>query len=389
MASNLTKTTKSVKKFLIYFAIFVIIIIVADYFTKSYVPITPPSNGIINSNYPQPNIAFMQIPSPQIKNLPLGNSLAKISKNQIKFPDFPPVVNIYKLKPEQENFYEANRARTLASLLKLTSGETKTINNIMYFETMEKDRVLSFDKAQRLWNYRSSNTNLSKLSISQEDTLISSGISFLYQMEINNSDAFQKNVSTCYLTYLDNQGYYSNNSTNIINSAKLILNKEIDLIKPVQNDLPLLKAPIKRIDYLDGIVNMTIINQGKDIATDMIYFNYKVHDYENTVGIYPIITVSDAYDKIQNNQGFLYRLTEVGSNIFNNNPIPTINEFKINVENTKLIYIESFDSNNLEPWTKYLQPFFLFEGQAQSENNNLYSFSFIVPALNPANYSNL
>ena len=390
MASNLTKTTKSVKKFLLYFAIFVIIIILADYLIKSTDKLNPPVEENNDSEYyPQIDTIFQNIPSPQIKNLPLANVGAKISKDQIKFPEFPPVVNIYKLKPEQENFYEANQAREIATLLKLTSAETKTINNVMYWETLDKNRTMSFDKSQRLWNYRINTQDLGNIKITSSEDLISQGIEFLNEMGLNNNYIFQSNVSNAYLTYLDDQDNYFSNSQNKPNSARLILNKEIELIKPITDEFPTLKAPIKRINYIDGIANMTLINNAKDIYKDMMLFNYKAHDYESSFGIYPIISISKAYDMIQNNQGYLYRLSENGSNLFEEATIKTIEEFKITLGNTKIIYIESININSQEPWTKFLQPFYLFEGQTKSSDNKTYSFSFIVPALDQSNYISL
>ena len=388
MSSSLTNTTKSVKRFLIYFAIFVVIIIVADRIISQSTKPTGTTTDTINTDYPQPNKIFSQIPLPVLKNLPIGNSKAKVSKDALNFPQFPPVVYVYKLKPEQENFNEANQARTIAALLKLNSGETKTVNNVMYWETYEQDRQMSFDKVQRLWNYKVKYTNLSALiTNNNQDLFINNGIGYLNSMDLNTNSYFNLDGSTCYFTYLDNQGNYSINGTaNSVNSARLILNKRINLIIPVLQDLPTLTAPIQRDNYLDGIVNMTITGTGKEIFTNMIYFNYKVHDYENTLGVYPIISGLEAFDKIQNNQGYLYTLSEVGSDIFKTAVTPVISEFKITVANTKLIYIESFNIDSQEPWTEYLQPFYLFKGQTTSVDNKTYDFSFIVPALKTTDY---
>lgn len=388
MASNLTKTTKSVKRFLIYFSIFVLVVIFADYFINKWKPITPPGGLADSKYYPIKNELFGKIPYPKIKGLTIANpTKVNVSKDKISFPEFPPVLSVYKLKLEQEHLNEANQAREIAQTLELTTGESKIINNVIYFETINADRVFSFDKAQRLWNYQNKLTNLKPLGYSDIEKYKSSGFSFLTSMQLNSNNLFTYNYIQGYITYLDNQGNYTNIVSNNANSAKILLNKNVLAIEPTTDKIPILYAQVQRPSSNQGIATLTVINKGEKIASDMLSFNYKAHDYETNVGIYQVLAPSVAFEKIQTDGGYLYSMNELNTNIFLITPNPSIKEFKLTVDSTKIIYIESENRNDLEPWTLYLQPFYQFSGQAKSLSSKNYTFSFIVPALTDESYS--
>jgi len=390
MASNLTKTTKSVKKLLIFFLVFIVIIILADYFIKSTSPITPPGDTTNSKYYPIKNEIFSKIPYPQIKGLTVANpTKIKVSKDTVKFPEFPPVLNIYKLKPEQEHLNEANQAREIAKTLELTSGESKIINNVIYFETINADRVFSFDKAQRLWNYRIKSLGINALGLKEIEKYKTAALSFMSSMQLNSGKYFEIDYTEGYITYLDNQGNYTSLTTNNANSARILLNKKILAIQPTTEKVPTLYSTIQRPNSTDSIASMTIINKGEKIYSDMYSFSYKAHDYETNIGIYPILSAAEAFEKIQNDGGYLFSMVEKNGNVFQNNNTQTIMEFKLTVNSTKLIYIEAETISSQEPWTQYLQPFYKFSGQAKSTYNKDYLFSFIVPALADASYSGL
>jgi len=374
-----------------FFLIVSIIIIVADYFIKSTAPVLVPSENVNSKYYPVKSTVFDKIPYPKIKSLSVANpTKVKVSKDTVTFPDFPPVVYLYKINPEQEHINDANQARALSKTLELTSGESKIINNVMYFETLNSDRVLSFDKVQRFWNYNIKLNSFPTFKVNDLTKIKSNSISFLGSMQLNSSNSFEVSVINAYLTYADNKGGFTTVlNNNYANSARILLNKKIELIKPISTQLPVLYAQTLRPDFLEGIANMTVINSMEKISSDMISFSYKAHDYDSTIGVYPILTPAEAFEKIQNDGGFLYSLTEKNGNQLEKIASPSIKEFKLNINSTKLIYIESQNLSDQEKWTNYLQPFYQFFGQAKSLANKDFDFSFIVPALQDAYYNGL
>jgi hypothetical protein len=388
MASNLTKTTKSVKKFLIFFSAFILIIILADYFIKSTSPLIPPGENTNSKYYPIKNEIFSKIPYPKIKGLTVANpTKVNVSKDAVKFPEFPSVLNVYKIKPEQEHLNEANQSREIAKTLELTSGESKIINNVMYFETINADRVFSFDKAQRLWNYQIKTNTIAALGYKDIEKYKTAGLSFMGSMQLNASNYFVNDYVKGYITYLDNQGNYTNIISNNANSTRIFLNKQIIAIEPTTEKIPILYSQVQRPYDLESIASMTIINKGEKISSDLLSFSYKAHDYESDIGIYPILSPTEAFEKIQNDGGYLYSMYEVDSNIFQKTTNPSIKEFKLNLSSTKIIYVESEIRDEQDPWTLYLQPFYQFSGQAKSLTNKNYEFSFIVPAVADTSYN--
>ena len=145
-----------------------------------------------------------------------------------------------------------------------------------------------------------------------------------------------------------------------------------------------------------GLANMVIIGGDKEhpeknsMVNNLYYFNYKMHDYSSTFGVYDLLDISEAYNKLQKNDGFLYKLEKVGSNNLSGDiVIPTINELKVKLSETKIIYIESDTVSSELPWTNYLQPFYIFSGTTTSNDGGNYNFSFIIPALKDSQYKSL
>lgn len=385
MSTKLRDATKSVRKYLYIAGGIVVIIIMLSWIGGGVNP-PPLANNPNNSNYPPANKLLNNIPRPVITSIKIAeDSPALVAKTSQKFPEFPNVINVYKIKPEREYAGEADSARETAKLLNFTREENKVINNVMYWETPDRNRFLQYDKAQRLWNYRYSTYPIvsNEALKNNADDYINIANSFFSALRIS-SENISATKGRAEFIKISPQGLIDNSSSEP-NAVKVQLFKNIVGIKPVINEVNTPLYVVRKYKYTDGIVNAIINGQGKLVHSNLLQLSYKNLSYAES-GIYNIITADEAFVKIQAKEGFLYRVVIDNRNEFEQETDIKVQQFRLDVSKTQLIYIEP-ESVNLEiAWTNYLQPFYLFEGTFQTTSGQNGQCAFIVPALQSDNY---
>lgn len=387
MATQLSKATSNVKRFLVYFIAFVFVVILIQSISEWIKPKPLAPDVFTNKDYPVADKKFKLIPKPIIKSLITNNStLGLISKKPLPFPTFPPIIYIYKINPEREYLGDAEKARKIADLLKLPTQETRTVNNVIYWETPDKNKTLTYDKFQRYWNFSSKSTNLPSSLPKTAQEYLYGGFSFLSMMRISN-EYMGARVGRVDLVNVDAQRNLNSLTTNP-NAARIELFKELTMAKPINTKLETSIIETRRLDYYKGAANLLIIGKSEKIETDLIDFNYKEFEYNPEFAIYDLKPIDEAFDALQKNKGYLYRLTPTKSNIFGEYLSLEIKDFKVDPEKTKLIYMDPDNRDPAAPWTNILQPFYLFDGIATTTNNQEADFSFLVEALKAEDYSN-
>lgn len=386
MVTRLSKATKDVKRFLIIFAIFVVVVIILNMIVISVkTPSTPPTTTIVG--YPQPNNLFQQIPKPQLQSLPINpNSPALIAKTSVAFTAQPGVIYVYKIKMEREYLQDADNARNTATVLNFNKIETSVVNNIMYWQTPEKNRFLQYDKLLQIWNYHYAiyPTTGTKPLLTKESDYIVPGMTFMRALSLDTTNLDPTSGKAEFIN-ITSSGKISNNSS-APNAVKVALDKKIKLIDPTDSKITTPYATVRKYNYNDGIANLIVNSDASNIKTDLLQLSYKYYTYTDGKAIYAILKPEDAFAKIQAKQGFLYRITTNTQNDYSDSPIYNVSEFKIDPTLTQLIYIEPETRSDDQAWTNYIQPFYLFEGTFSVSDQELGTCSFLVPALQDASY---
>jgi hypothetical protein len=385
MATELSKATSNVKRFLLYFLIFVVVVIIINTVSGWLQPKPPVPSTYTNTDYPKADRKFSTIPEPQIQSLITNNNtLGLISKKPLPFPTFPPIVNVYKINPEREYLGDAANARKVAGLLQLPTQETRTVNNVIYWETPDKNKTLSYDKFQRYWSYSSKSASLPGALTQTSTEYLDSAFSFLSTMGLSN-DYFSQRSGRVDLVSMDTQRNLTSLTTDP-NVARVSLYKKVLMAKPTNAKVPDSVIEVRNLDYYKGAANFWITGKGAKIENELIDFSYKEFEYDPTFAVYDLKPVDEAYDALQKNKGYLFRLTLIKNNLFGDYLSLQIKDYQVDPALTRIVYIEPENRDPSIPWTNYLQPFYLFEGTATTTNNQDASFSFLVEALKATDY---
>jgi|GEM_PF-2746914 len=390
MATQLKKTTKQVKRMIIYFLVFVIVVLFIDWLSKqSGVIVGPDPGNEYDPNYPTANNIFQQIPKPDLNSLNSGSqNIGLISKTTAKFPEFPPVIYVYKIKPEREYLDDAEKGKATATALGF-SGDYSVLNNVMNWESEDGTKTFTFDRFQKYYKYKSSPDQLIEMTNSDQTFAIQRALSILDRLSIkkNNLDTESSRID---FAFRANDGSLTS-KTDKYNCVKVSLNKYIKAIEPVTNSIPDTFIDTRKYSYYDGIATLVLkeyANKTQDMLQDLIELEYKALEYEEDVGIYKLQTPDQAFQELQKNNGYLYRLHLVGDNYLTQQQQLQIAEYKVDPNLTKLIYIEPQTRDSQVLWTNFLQPFYLFEGTGRTTNTNKdAAFSFLVPALVSSAYT--
>lgn len=391
MATQLKKTTENVKRYAVYFIIFILVVFLIDWISRGVVPPGPPIQDPAYENYPDPDNKFGAIPKPEITSINATTGMkGVISKKITEFPSFPPVMYVYKIKPEREYLNDAQLGKDVAKALKFPEDYT-VLQNVMNWTSEDTRKTLTYDRFQKYFKYSYNNPELSSLSTEEKDTLLSSGFNILQTLKLKGPDLNEK-ASAVDLLFRSPEGNITSN-VSTYNCAQIEINKYILASEADIDKIPDTMAPVKKYSYYKGIANLLIRTsndpKNKDVLNDLIGLEYKALDYESDKGIYALKTVETAYQDLQLNKGFLYRLHLVSENYLS----ATINQYEIEKYNidpalTKLIYIEPENRDAAVPWTNFLQPYYLFEGTATTTvTYKEVVFSFIVPALEKGSYT--
>ncbi len=391
MATKLSKTTKEVKQLLLYFLGFVVLVFIITWLSGvAKEPLNPPEASN-KSDYPVADKKLGNIPAPVIQSLSIDqSSKALIAKNSSPFPTLPPVAYVYTIKAEREYLGDADTARSAAKILSFPSEETKVINNIMYWETTEKNRVFSYDKAQRLWDYHLNKYPLINSSgfIPNQAEYANMTISLMSRLGIK-TELFTPTYGRVDMVQVENNGQFTN-QTNNPNASHVSLFKKVLMSKPLLEKNAATYTEVRRYQASSGIVEALLNGDGKTLVNNLWQFRYKQYSYGTDLGIYSLITPLEAFTKLQTRQdGYLYELNLDSSNYFGEPISLNVNEFTLEVNKLKIIYIEPENRLLDQPWTNFLQPYYYFTGTFVTKDQQKGTCAFIVPALTSESYTKL
>lgn len=389
MATQLSQTTKLIRKAFFIFIAFIIIIYIIDFIINSIVPKEPViiTDDSISSLYPKANNLLGTIPKPKPKSLQLDSATkAKFSKDKVKFSDVPTTIFVYKINAFREQLEDAINARATAKKLGFNSFENYQLNNILYWETTNKNRTFSYDKINKIWLYNNNSKPQTHIDVNDPEKYKQLSVKFTNELDILSSDFSDGESKLFFINKDNNNRLTSCNSKNNCSYARIDLFKKITQIQPLKNGSSPIKTSVIRYQPTEGIAQFTLtepVKSKENITTDLKEFKYKEFSYETEYGIYNTVDQEKAFNRLQNDEGFLIWLKLKTDDTFSEYTQLNISEFKVEMDKIQLVYIEP-DDRTEEEWTQYLQPYYVFQGTAYTKDNKEADFKYIVPAL--ANY---
>ena len=405
MASRLSKATKHARKGLIIFMIFAVGTFLFSFIFGATDPkkeITSGSNREKDA-YLAPDQKLGDIPYPSIKALEstsISNTTYSIQDRDV-LPTFPPVFNVYEINKPREKLGNVPKANEVAQKLEIVNGSRNISDNVLLWQSADTARTLSYDKLFEKWTY---NTDIFKERFDTKtqseivlettpDFYSGKALSIISSLGLNDNRFDNSNSEVFYVNSTDTINFTT--ATNPRNAKyvyinqykKLVVSELVSDYRPIEKESPKfnLLVDIRKLDYTKGVVNMLLRDDMKELLPGLVKFDYH-HFNLGEKGVYNSLTSTEAFLKLQNNQGKLYWLKLKSEDRFNNHIALPVLEYKINAPSTKIIYIEPNEWIESETWTNYLQPYYLFEGVAILEDGREADFAIILPALTDAEY---
>ncbi len=401
MGSRLSKATNVARKGLIVFLIFAISTFLFRFLfgitesTSSAVKPTP----VPKSPYIVANQKLGKIPYPQKPSLPLNTESNPTYSilDQAVLPEFPEVFNVYVINKPREKLGNASKGPRVASNLKLDTNGRVIADNTTLWQSEDTIRSLTYNKLLEHWDYR---TDLTKENFNQEITTNlklstipgfydNKGVEILNLLSLSDS-YFAKAGSRVSYINLDTKTDTISSATSpklakfvYIRQNKKILTSELDPnYKPTKGEIALtnLESEVRVPDYNSGVVNIIARGSIEGLVPDLVNFQYNQLNYGDR-GIYQSLNSKDAFLKLQSGEGILYWLNLKGEDPLSEHKPLSILEFKINAQKTAIVYMEPEAWEESLPWTNFLQPYYLFEGDAILTDGREANFATLLPAL--------
>jgi len=406
MGSRLSKATNTARRGLIIFLIFAI----STFLFRFIFGITEEPNGLVtptratNSPYIVADQKLGQIPYPQKQPLSIlsGSNPTYSIQDQAVLPEFPEVFNVYSINKPREKLGNAAKGAQVAANLQLEPGGRTIADNTTLWQSGDTVRSLTYDKLFEKWSYE---TDLNKESFDQETLsnirLVTTaghydnkGTAVLSLLSLSDSYFNRANSRVAYIN-IDSRTGTITSATNIrtarfvyIRQSKKILASELNPnYSPAQNAVAAqnLESEVRASDYNLGVANIIARGSIENLVPDLVDFQYHQLNYGSR-GVYKALNSRDAFLKLQNAEGLLYRLKPKGEDPFSAHTPLSVLEFRVEANRTTIIYIEPDEWEEAVPWTNFLQPFYLFEGTAILTDGREADFSILIPALQESEY---
>lgn len=386
--SKLSDTTKSVRKYLVYFLAFALVIIliqnIYSYLTRDKDLV---SRG--NSAYAIVDSLYGPISYPEIPTLTLTDNSEPVFTIDGAFFASPDSVNVYKVEKPRETLGSVARAEEMAQYLGF-EGTYQEEGNTIYWEKGTNQR-LRYDKVTRDINYH--NYTLSPQSYSQVipdafdakqvDSIFSDAFRQLSQKGFNKVEA-----ENMYLVQEDNT---IKTTTNLEKSDYIRKDYKVDLeivslktlaanAEPTNTEAIPLRGKIYLADPDQGTTTSTMLYRDLNSEVDennlIREFTEKGFDIDETEkGVYMLKTTEQAWEDIKEGNGSLVKLLKQGKDPLEEYEPLEVNRFIADPDKQQLGYFMT------DEWTGYIYPIYIFGGTAELASGETADFIFYTPAI--------
>ena len=403
MATALSRATNNARKAIIIFIIFAIFTFVAQFVGDLIKPATGTGPAIgTSSGYKNiDNALGAQIPQPQVNSITLadGTQAQFGLANSGVLPKMPPTVNVYEI--QQPRFFlldDDNAAKTASRFgLKASDKRPKLSENILLWQNSSLSRTFTYNKSDHIFNFKASYT-LDSSATNRENLVTAADYATsapnIVSTLVGSNIAFSGAHSRIDFLNVSGQSNFTSAEPDKARYARIAVYKNIEASSLKQGYTPaagdknpavIMNAEVHKYNYLDAPAVAVVQGKLDKSETDYLSFDYKEYSYGN-VGIYSLISSEDAWGNIQNNKGYLYWLKKQTDNTFSPQEKLNVLTFDVDATKVRVIYIEPDAWVENEPWTHYLQPFYIFEGTAILQGGIRADFAFLTEAMASTSY---
>lgn len=390
--SKLSDTTASVRKYLIYFGIFVVVVILLQtiyrFITKQAEPINP-----LATPYAFVDEAFGPIEYPQISSLEIAQGSNPTFSINGQFNASPTSVNIYKTNRPRETLASVRTGEQLATNLGITRDYT-TDGETLNWSTNDK-RSLKYDKLTKKVDYVNQGINLATIRAQRPsifDTENFSNESARLLGEVSLQNFFSDYESTQTFLTADGDNYQNTTSANNADYIKEDYFPQLEAVslksaQTIENDKTLADTTATPIlgkmytqDPKTGISSLILTNSetldtsDQAAKTQIREFHEIGYDLSEEKGIYSLKTSEQAWEDVKDGKGFLkYLALQDGSN--SNASQIQVTRFVVDPTTSEIGFLLP------DNWTEYIYPIYVFKGQAETSSGAKADFIFYAKAI--------
>lgn len=407
MASRLSKATMHARKGLIIFLIFAVGTFIFRFIYELTTTKEPTDPNTITTSGSGAYLArdgkLGKIPKAKLKRLQLSPNSSPTTSiiDQQTLPEKPNTAFVYYYNKPREKLGNTSKGKAVATRLNFTSAERLISDTTLLWQSDDLARSLTYDKLKDIWSYK---TDLSKETIPEEikvsigtvrqtDFYSNTGIDMISKLGLRDHNFTRGESRVDYINFQNSKVVTSPNiSTSqfvrIAQHQNILASQISENYRPAKDEVPKtqLFATIRKPDYLNGSANLIVRGKVESLVPYLVSFDYTQLNIGDS-GVYKMLSVTEAYVRIQNGEGLLYWLKLKNTDPFTDYEPLAVREFKIDATKTQIIYIEPYEWIETEPWTNYLPPYYLFEGVAILEDGREADFAIILPALTDDEYS--
>jgi hypothetical protein len=392
--SSLITATQTARKYLLYFAIFVVVVLLLQFCLNSLGAIFARRPGGAAAVYPYTDInsGFGGITLPAMTSIPISAKSTPIFSVDNNLPEYQfKGINVYKIEEPRDKFGSEDIAADVARRMRFTTAPQRDGTKLVW---TDGQRRLEFEKVRQEWSY----FNAGAAPEARFGSFSSDPVSYRAQasslVKQLGLDRTFTDYETAEVDYLVKRGnsFVNATSPNTAQYIKIRIYRKFkstelkpDLKELYKKDYPELSSRSVKDNYFTAPLEViTTAETSTRLTIDDVY-SIKFIDWEfnPAPAVYEIMTAKEAWEKVQAGQGALKELSEIGFNRYERGQLPNqeVLAFTANYQQVELAYLEP------DVWGGYIYPVYIFRGRAKlsnSPNQDNADFVFYVSALKEA-----
>ncbi len=380
--SKLSETTTRIRRYVVFFIIFTIIVILGQtiyQYIKNSNQFSPKVNY-----YASVNSLFGTIEYPEISTLLINEDSRPQFATNGKFPEYPNSVNVYKVSKPRETLASAVIAEDIA--LKL-GFDFKYQEDGDYLIWSKDKRIFKYNKVTRNSFYLNESALQeidSNLNYSDIKKSIDRAFSDVLRV-INIPSSISQNINTYYLRSEDN-GLVEVNSIEIADLIRRDYRQSFEICSirsvysqtgDIPSDIKAFTGEVYTDDPFEGIVHVTIPKSSlfgfelQDVK-EFAVVSYNVDTTQK--GVYKLKPIEVAWEDVKKGNGYLKFLGK-SEEKFLPFTSKSVTKFIADVKQSSLEFYMP------KEWHGYIYPIYVFRGNAELNDGSIVDFVFYAKAI--------
>jgi len=332
------------------------------------------------------------VPVPDIVSFALPQTAGASFTLNGRFKSFPPTMLVHAIDATRINLDTVDNAKLTATAMGFSNPIASANNTQFQWKTASNTKQLNFNATTGVWKlttqYFFDPDALKAKTLNQNQSFYpSQAARILKSLNFTNATLTNTVATSIYAT-IGSDGNFTSPS-NPASASYVVLDIFRNLTSTVKrNATTLSEAQVKACDKAEnfigkvfkqdprrGSLRLIVSDQLQDLKKDLYGLDFTDYRYSGTTGNYNIVTVEQAFTKLQTGEGKLVQIQLSGDETLGSNRQLNVKRFVINADQTELAY---FESDKYQP---FVFPIFVFKGVLETADGQTGRFIFYIDAV--------